>query len=266
LSYREGDEMKLYLKFLGIHFKGAMQYKLSFLLVAVGQFLVSFNVFLGIIFMFELFHEVKGYSLSEVMLCYSIVLMSYSLGEMFMRGFDMFAVTIGNGEFDRILVRPRSTILLVVSGRMELTRIWRILQSVGMLIYGILASDVTWNTARYFTMILMILGGSVIFGCVFMVYASICFFTLEGLEFMNILTDGAREYGKYPLDVYGKGILKICTFLVPYSLFQYYPFLYLTGRTDNPLYLFLPAAGCLFVIPCYLLWRFGVRHYKSTGS
>jgi ABC-2 type transport system permease protein len=30
--------------------------------------------------------------------------------------------------------------------------------------------------------------------------------------------------------------------------------------------MFLPILGCLFLIPCYLLWRCGVRHYKSTGS
>jgi len=258
--------MKLYLKFFTIHLKGAMQYKLSFLLTTIGQFLVSFNVFLGMFFMFNLFHEVKGYRFGEVLLCYATVLMSYSLAEMFMRGFDMFASTIGNGEFDRILLRPRSTILLVISGRMELTRIGRILQSIGMFIYGITASGISWSADKVLTLILMVLGGSVIFGCLFVIYASICFFTLEGLEFMNILTDGAREYGKYPLDVYGKGVLRFCTFLVPYTLFQYYPFLYLTGRATNPAFIALPVVACLFIVPCYLLWRFGVRHYKSTGS
>lgn len=38
-----------------------------------------------------------------------------------------------------------------------------------------------------------------------MVYAAaFAFYTLDGLEFMNILTDGAREYGKYPIGIYGK--------------------------------------------------------------
>jgi ABC-2 type transport system permease protein len=192
--------------------------------------------------------------------------MSYSLAEIFMRGFDMFAGTIGNGEFDRILLRPRGIIFLVICGKMELTRVGRVIQAAGMLAYGMIASDITWCVDKIVTIILMVLSGSVIFGCLFLIYASICFFTLEGLEFMNILTDGAREYGKYPLGIYGKGILRFCTFLVPYSLFQYYPFLYLTGRTDNQLYTLLPIAACFFVIPCYLLWRNGVMHYKSTGS
>jgi ABC-2 type transport system permease protein len=258
--------MGLYLKFFGIHLKGAMQYKMSFLLTTIGQFLVSFNVFLGILFMLERFNQVKGYSFSEVLLCFSIVLMSYSLAEMFLRGFDLFASTISNGEFDRILLRPRSTILLVVSGKIEFTRFGRMLQAILMLSYGISSSKINWDVSKVFTVILMIIGGTVIFGCLFVIYASICFFTLEGLEFMNILTDGAREYGKYPLDIYGKGVLRFCTFLVPYTLFQYYPFLYLIGRTQHWQYLFLPIVGCLFLIPCLGLWRYGVRQYKSTGS
>ena len=258
--------MRLYLKFFVIHLKGAMQYKVSFLLVTMGQFLVSFNVFLGMYFLFSRFHEVKGYRFSEVMLCYATILMSYSLAEMFMRGFDMFATTIGNSEFDRILLRPRSSILQVVSGRMEFTRLGRMIQASIMFAYGVSASEISWNYEKKITLLLMILGGTVTFGCLFIIYASICFFTLEGLEFMNILTDGAREYGKYPLDVYGKGVLRFCTFIVPYALFQYYPFLFLTGRSDQELYMLLPIVGCLFLIPCYLLWRLGVRHYKSTGS
>ncbi len=258
--------MRLYMKFFGIHLKGAMQYKLSFLLTTIGQFLVSFNAFLGVLFMFERFHDVKGYRFSEVVLCFSIVLMSYSLAEMFMRGFDLFATTISNGEFDRILLRPRSVILLVISGKIEFTRFGRMLQAILMLVYGVKASGLHWDIYKIITLFLMILGGTVIFGCLFVVYASICFFTLEGLEFMNILTDGAREFGKYPIDIYGKKVLQFCTFLVPYTLFQYYPFLYLIGRVHSWQYMFLPVLGCLFLIPCYLLWRYGVRHYKSTGS
>lgn len=258
--------MKLYFKFFIMHLKCAMQYKVSFLLTTLGQFLVSFNVFLGILFLFERFSEVRGYSFSEVLLCYSTVLMSYSLAEMFMRGFDMFAGTIANGEFDRILLRPKSAIWQVVAGKIEFTRFGRILQAIVMFTYGIGASQIQWNIQRIVTLILMVAGGTVIFGCLFLIYAAICFFTLEGLEFMNILTDGAREFGKYPLDIYGKGVLRFCTFMVPYTLFQYYPFLYLTGRSDNPYSMLLPILGCVFIIPSILFWRLGVRHYKSTGS
>ncbi len=258
--------MRLYIKFLGLHLKIALQYKISFILSTIAQFLVSFNLFLAILFIFNRFHRIKTYSLSEVLLCFSIVLMSFSLAEMFMRGFDTFARTIGNSEFDRILLRPRRIVGQVVCMKVEFSRIGRLVQAVIMLVYGVRVSEINWSIMKLLTLFFMIAGGFVIFSCLFVVYASICFFTLEGLEFMNIFTDGAREHGKYPLDIYGEKVLKFCTYIIPYSLFQYYPYLYLTGRTDRVWYAFLPILGCLFIIPCYFLWKLGVRHYKSTGS
>ena len=91
-------------------------------------------------------------------------------------------------------------------------------------------------------------------------------FTLDGLEFMNILTDGAREYGKYPIGIYGKRMLQFCTLVVPYALIQYYPLLYLLGRTTSLWNMVMPLFAVIFLIPCYVLWRVGVRHYKSSGS
>ena len=99
--------MKLYWKHLQMHLQSMMQYKTSFFLTALGQFLVSFNVFLGIYFMFQRFHQVAGFTYSQCLLCFAVTLSSFTLAEVFFRGFDTFASCIANGEFDRILVRPR---------------------------------------------------------------------------------------------------------------------------------------------------------------
>ena len=112
----------------------------------------------------------------------------------------------------------------------------------------------------------LLIGGAAVFSGLFMVYAALCFFTLDGLEFMNILTDGAREYGKYPIGIYGKRMLQFCTLVVPYALIQYYPLLYLLGRTTSLWNMVMPLFAVIFLIPCYVLWRVGVRHYKSSGS
>lgn len=258
--------MRLYSRFLIIHMKSVFQYKASFLLLTIGRFFMSFSLFMGITFMFDRFHVVKGYDYREILLCFAVVLMAFSLAEIFVRGFDSFSSIISNGEFDRILLRPRNEIFLVLASKMEFSRIGHLIQAIIIMVYVINTSDIIWTWDKILTIIMMILGGTVVFGCLFMIFASFCFFTLEGLEFMNVFTDGAREHGKYPFDIYGKKVFKFCTYIIPYTLFQYYPFLYLTGRTENMLYMFLPLVACLFAVPSILFWRFGLRRYKSTGS
>ena len=260
------SNLRLYLHYISIIVRSTMQYKASMLLIIMGQVLVSFSAFLGIYFMFQRFDSVKGYTYSEVLLCFSIVLMQFSLAEMFVRGFDMFAGIVRQGEFDRILVRPRNEILQVLGSRFEITRIGRMIQALIIFVYGIMNSHVEWTFTRGLTVAFMLLGGCAVFSGLFMIYAAFCFFTLEGLEFMNVFTDGGREYGKYPIDVYGKRMFQFATVIIPYTLVQYYPLQYLLGRTDAVVFVFLPLAATLFLIPCWLFWRFGVGRYKSSGS
>jgi len=258
--------MRLYFKYFGMHLRSQMQYKTSFVLMMLGQFLASFSAFLGIYFMFRKFYAVDGFSFSEVLLCFAIVNLAFSLAECFLRGFDRFSSILSNGGFDRILVRPRGPIFQVIASQIELTRIGRTAQAMLVFAYAIPTCGVTWTIDKIFTLFLMIIGGFVVFSGLFILDAALRFFTTERMEFMNILTDGGREFARYPLSIYGEGFLKFFTFCVPMALFQYYPLLYLLGKTEHVLCMLAPLGCVLFLIPCLLLWRIGLRHYKSTGS
>ena len=258
--------MKLYLKYVSMLLKCQMQYKASFIMTILGQFLVSFTTFLGIYFMFSRFNSINGFTFPEVLLCFSIVLMSFSITECFLSGFDVFPQLIKSGNLDRILVRPRNEIFQVLTSNMDFTRIGRLMQAVLMLTYAIPASGIVWSFDKVITVILMIIGGIVIFSALFVLYAGISFFTIEGLEFMNIFTDGGREFGKYPFSIYGEGVLRFFTYIIPLALFQYYPLLYLIGKSENIRLIFLPLMGFVFMIPCYIFFKFGVKKYKSAGS
>ncbi|MBN1777316.1 MAG: ABC-2 family transporter protein [Clostridiales bacterium] len=258
--------MKLYLKYLSIHVRSSMQYKVSFALLTLGQFMVSFTALLGLWFMMNRFHTVAGFALPEVLIGFSVVLTAFSIAETVARAFDVFPVIISNGEFDRMMMRPRGLIFQVLAAKMEFSRMGRLVQAAAMLAYAIPASGIVWTPDKILTLVLMIVCGAVVFGCLFLIYAAITFFTIEGLEFMNVLTDGGREFGRYPFAIYGREVLKFLTYVVPLALFQYYPLLYLIGRETGKFYMFLPLVSLLFVFPAYGFWRIGLRNYKSTGS
>ncbi len=258
--------IRLYFKYMSMHLRSQMQYKGSFLFGLFGHFLGSFTAFLGITFMFARFNSIEGYTYSQVLICFAAVITSFSLAECCVRGLDRFTTVISNGEFDRILVRPRSPMFQVAVSQASFERLGRLLQATAVLIYAIPTSGVDWTAVRIACLVLMILCGTAVFSGTFTLYATVCFYTTEGLEFMNIVTDGVREYGKYPLAIYGKGVLKFTTYVIPYALIQYYPFLYIIGKETSPIYALIPLASLLYLIPCTILWRIGVRHYRSTGS
>ncbi|MCL2631819.1 MAG: ABC-2 family transporter protein [Coriobacteriia bacterium] len=258
--------MRLYLRFLAIQLKSQMQYKASFFIALFGQFLVSFTLVLALYFMFDRFNSVQGFSFEEVLICFATMLMSFSLAETFARGFDTFPSMLGNGEFDRALVRPLPVIYQVLAMKVDYTRLARLLQAVCVFAYAIPNCGVLWSVDKILTLFLMVTCGFFVFFGLFVVYAAFSFFTIEGLEFMNIFTDGAREFGRYPFSIHGRNILAFVTFVIPLALVQYYPLLYLLGREQSVLYMFLPIVSLLFLIPCFAFFRLGLRHYKSTGS
>lgn len=242
-----------------------MTYRSSFLLSCLGQLLVTVNTFLGVKFLMDRFGTVAGYTLPQLALCFGVILAATSLAECFARGFDAFAAVLSQARFDRLLVRPRGLIFQLLCEEMKLSMVPRLLQAVLMLGWAISAGAVRWTAAKAAVLVLMILCGAAVFFGLFLINAALCFFTLEGLEVMNIFTDGPREYGKYPFGIYGRGVLWILTLLVPLALVQHWPLQYLLDRGPG-WYGLLPLLSLLFLLPCAAAWRLGVRHYRSTGS
>ena len=257
--------MKLYLKFLSIHMRSSMTYRASFFLSCLGHLLITTNVFLSVAFLLDRFGSIGEYTMPQLSLCYSVILAATSLAECFGRGFDAFTRILSEAQFDRIMLRPRSLFFQVICQDMKPTMLARVLQAAVMLVWGIGAGAVVWTPLKALVLALMILCGAGIFFGLFLVNACICFFTLEHVETLNIFLDGPREYGKYPFGIYGKPVLLVLTFLVPLALVQHWPLQYLFDR-GPAWYGLLPIVSLLFLIPCTLLWRLGVRHYRSTGS
>ena len=257
--------MKLYFKFMSIHLRSAMTYRWSFLFSCLGHLLITTNVFFSVVFLLDRFDSVGGYTLPQLALCFSTILAATSLAECFCRGFDSFARILAQAQFDRLMVRPRSLAFQVLCQDMKPTMLARLLQAAVMLLWAIPSGAVAWTPAKALVLALMVLCGAAIFFGLFLMNAAICFFTLESVETLNIFLYGPREYGKYPFGIYGRPVLLTLTFLVPLALVQHWPLQYLFDR-GPAWYSLLPLVSLVFLIPCLLLWRLGVRHYRSTGS
>ncbi|MCU6710351.1 ABC-2 family transporter protein [Paenibacillus sp. J5C_2022] len=260
--------MKLYFQYMSIHFRSQLQYRMSFFLLSIGQFFIPFFVFAGMYFMFERFGQLQGWSFFEVALCYAVIHLSFSLSESLARGFDAFSGLVVAGGFDRLLVRPRNTVLQVLGSKFEFTRIGRLLQSIIVLIWSLSNLPQVWSLPKLLTLSFMVLNGVFIFTGIFMLAATLCFWTVQGLEVANVFTDGGREMAQYPLHIYERPVFKFFTFIIPFGCVTYYPLLYLLDKEEGSLLLGIltPLGGALFLLPCLLVWRAGVKHYHSTGS
>lgn len=255
----------MYLHLIGIDVKSQLQYRASLLLTTVGQFLTAFSYFFGLEFIMRKVAGLEGFTYAQMLLCFAVVMGAFSIGELFGHGFAVFPSLIARGELDRLLIRPRALLPQILLGNLDLTRFGLLIQAAVVLCIAVPQCGILWTLPKILCLAAMILCGGAVFFGLFLMKASFSFFTIQELEFFNIFTYGARQFGRYPFSAYGDGVLKILTWVVPLALFQYYPMLYLFDKA-GAVNAVLPVLSLLFLIPCYLIYRFGLKRYQSTGS
>ena len=265
------DALRLYTRYLGISIRGQMQYRASFVMGTVGQFLVTAIEFLGIWALFDRFGSLHSWSLPEVALFYGVVSVGFAIGYMLSTGFDRFDVFVRMGDFDRMLLRPRSTVLQLAGLEFAMRRIGRVAQGLVIMVWAIAALGLTWTLPKLVLLCAAILGGACLFFGLFVIQATMVFYTVESLELMNTMTYGGLQTAQYPLSIYAGGFRRFFTFVVPLGCAAYFPLLPILDRPDplgSPLWFqyAAPLAGALFVLASLGIWRLGVRSYTSTGS
>jgi ABC-2 type transport system permease protein len=203
---------------------------------------------------------------------YGIIGIAFALAEAVPRGFDLFGRIIRAGDFDRILLRPRSAALQIMGMELQLMRIGRLSQAVAVLIWASAAIDITWTAPKLGLLIFAILGGASLFSGLFILQATLCFWTVESIEIVNCTTYGGVEAAQFPLTIYRPWFRHIFVWVIPLATINYLPAHAILGRAETvlgaPLWAqwLAPLVGVAFLLVCLQAFHLGVKRYTSTGS
>ena len=258
--------MKLYRKFLALHLKNDLEYKASFIINFITQSLLVFATYFVILSLFNKFGILKDYTIYQILLVYACIQFGFSINKIFNRGFDNFSDLIVSGELDRYLTRPRNIYLQILGSDIDYSRSTRTIQSIIIMFIAIANLNITWSFDKILTLIFMLISSCIIFFNIFLLGAAFCFVTIQGIEVKNVLTDGGREMAQYPMDIYKKEFRLFFTYIIPFGLINYYPLHYIIGKSDNPLFIFLPLLVLLYTPICILIFNKAIKKYTSTGS
>ena len=266
------DSLWLYGRFLGQSIRGHLQYRVSFVLMMFGHFVTSVVEAVGIWALFERFGMLGSWRLAEVAFLYGIVNCAFPVSEALARGFDVFGNEfVKTGNFDRLLLRPRSTMLQLAGHDFQLQRVGRLLQGLIVLGWAVSVLEIDWTAARLALLLFTLASAVVFFYAIFILQATLSFWTTESLEIMNTLSYGGAETAQYPLSIYRVEFRRFFTAIVPLGCVVYFPAVAILGiedplGTSRVFQALAPLAGYVFFLFALCVWRLGVRHYTSTGS
>lgn len=248
------------------HIKCEIEYKASFLLGILSNICMFFSYYFMILALFNKFDNIKGFNVYEVLLCFSIIQFGFSINETFFRGIDKFEDFIIKGELDRLLLRPRNVLFQLMLSKMHFVKITRCIQALIILVISLINLDIDYSIGKVILLIVMFITSVMIFFGLFLLAASYCFYTVQGLEVKNLMTDGCKHMAQYPIGIFRKGIKFVFTFIVPFAVVNYYPLLYFVDKSDNVFYMISPIFVLVFLIPIIMFFNYGLKHYTSVGS
>lgn len=258
--------MKLILKYMSMYLKTQLEYKSSFILSFISQLLLivlsSFTVFI----LMDKFNFMDQYDIYQVMLSISVVQFGFSFAECFGRGFDKFSNIIKTGSLDLMLIRPRNIYLQVFGSKIEFSKLSRVLASVILFIVAISNVNFEKTLLNILLLLLLLFFSTIIYASLYILSACVCFKTIEGIEFINIFTDGSREFGQYPMGLFRKEVLIFFTYIIPVACVNYYPIMYILGQSNSILYLISPLFCLVIFSLSIILFNKCLAHYESAGS
>ena len=266
------NAIRLYGRYIGASLRSQMQYPGSFLLTSLGAFVAPGIDFIAVWALFSRFRQIEGWQFGEVALFYGVIGVAFALADGLTRGFDIFGEEfVKTGDFDRLLVRPRSTVLQLLGYELRATRIGRLAQATLAWALAVHLTNIAWTWQVWAILAFAVAGGAALFAGILVLQATLAFWTVESLEIANTLTYGGVEAGQYPLDIYARWFRTFLTYVVPLACIAYFPVASVLGRVERTgvaswLLPITPAFGFVFLGVALWVWGFGVRRYTSTGS
>ena len=258
---------RLHRIFIAQYLKKLMEYKVDFIVGAVG-FLLSQALeilFIGIIF--SQIPDLAGWTFNEILFIYGFSLIPKAIDHMLFDNLWMVGYHIvRKGEFDKYLTRPINSLFYVTVEKFQIDAFGELIMGIILIAYSLIqiGADIVWY--RVFVLLLLVPFAVLIFTAIKIITSAISFWTKQSGHITHMFYMSS-DFSKYPVTIYNNFIKVVITYIIPFAFTAYYPASYFL-RGENGLFCVLGTilvSSLLFVISI-LVWNRGIKKYESAGS
>lgn len=258
---------RLHRIFIAQYLKKLMEYKVDFIVGAVG-FLLSQALeilFIGIIF--SQIPDLAGWTFNEILFIYGFSLIPKAIDHMFFDNLWMVGYHIvRKGEFDKYLTRPINSLFYVTVEKFQIDAFGELIMGIILITYSLIqiGADIVWY--RVLVLLLLVPFAVLIYTAIKIITSAISFWTKQSGHITHMFYMSS-DFSKYPVTIYNNFIKVVITFIIPFAFTAYYPASYFL-RGENGLFCVLGTilvSSLLFVVSI-LVWNRGIRKYESAGS
>jgi ABC-2 type transport system permease protein len=247
------------------------QYRASFVADVIGSVMFGVLDVVSVMVLFRVTPTLGGFGFAEVFLMAALAGCAFATADLVVGNVERLRQYVRSGLFDALLVRPLSSLAQLMVMDVAARRVGRVVFGVAMVVVAAANAPVPLTPARLALLAVTPVAGAMIFGAVFVATATVAFWWIESGEIAASLTYGGLTFTQYPITIYDTLFRRLFAYAVGFAFVAYYPTLALLDRSDPlgaPALLGYasPVVAVGAVGAAAMMWRIGVRHYRSTGS
>lgn len=255
---------KIYFACLHTAFSAAAAYRTDFILGNLITLLSNVIFPLVTVLIYANGAEFPGWSMWEVLLIQSVFSMSTSVSSMFCGSILWVTMShVKEGSFETVLLKPLSPLFFIAAANFNT-------QSIGLFLGGLAMTVISASFTGIcgadgiLVFLLLFVSGAAVMGGLDLIMAAISFKWVGNSRIPEIF-DSIKEFGKYPLEIFPKGIQAVSSLIIPVAAVGFFPASALLGRLDE--------RALISVIPCILFFLFGIwiydrmiKNYEGVGG
>ena len=243
----------------------SMEYRLDFFLGLFVNLLLSLA---GPLFQYLLFAQVDGYpgwGISEIILFQGVLLLVLGLKTLLFGGVFVYVQKlIHRGGLDRLLLRPCSSIGMILANGFSLDGIGTVL--AGIIIMAVMLYRLQLKVSVFvcLAVLLSIVAGLALFVS-FQIFLACAMVRLVHIGRLNEIFDTIARFGQYPMELYPKGARLFFATILPFAIWVNIPCKILLDGIQGYMFFTVVFVALLYGAAVYS-WNLCIRHYTSAGG
>ena len=257
----------LYWLFLKNRIKILMEYRMNFLIGATSTIMMQGAGLLTVWVIMSQIPDLNGWTLPQVLLIYGMITLSKSINHMFADNlWTLGRDYVRSGQFDRFMVRPVDPLFHLLADRFCHDGIGNFLVGGALVAIAAARLGIVWTPGVIVYFVVMVLSGGVIFIALNLMTCVSAFWIMDSVPVTRVVFE-MHEFAKYPLSIYPRAIGLLLTWAIPFGFASYFPAARLMGL-EAPAWqgYGAPVVAAVLLVVALWVWRFGLRHYGSTGT
>lgn len=272
MSINKDNTLNMFIYYSKSSIKSWFQYKIDACMRSLAVFLREATGIIVIYLTLMTFDNINGWNPNELLFLFSLIFLTYGILIIFFTGLRDFESMVNSGGFDRLVLRPRGILFQVLASNSDwFAAIGHGGLGITLFIISINKIGVIWNLHTILYFLLVLIGGVLIQGAIFLIIASLSFYFIKSGNIREVFYWNMRKFAVYPISIFPKIVQYIMIYVVPLAFVNYFPAQFLLMKADMVQYpeMFLyitPIIGIMMYLLAYLFWRISLRCYKSSGN